>query len=60
MPTNRNLSDADIIEIVDQLEARVAARFYSDLGRGVWALVWKAAVLALIGIAAYGSFKGLK
>ncbi|MFZ3289252.1 MAG: hypothetical protein WA191_20730 [Telluria sp.] len=46
--------------IVDQLENRVTERFYGDLGRGVWGVVWKAIILAIIGIAAYGSTKGFK
>ena len=57
---NRSLSDDDIKEIVDQLETRVAERFYNDLGRGVWSIVWKAIVLAIVGVAAYGSLKGFK
>lgn len=60
MQTERNLSDADVKEIVDQLEARVAARFYNDVGRGVWAMAWKAFIVALVGIAVYGSMRGFK
>jgi hypothetical protein len=56
----RSLSDADVKEIVDQLETRVAERFFNDVGRGVWSLAWKAIVLAIVGVAAYGSLKGFK
>jgi len=57
---DRKLSDADVNAIVDQLETKVAERFYGDLGRGVWGVVWKAIVVAIVGIAAYGSMKGIK
>ncbi len=57
---NRNLTDDDVKAIVEKMEAAVVARFYNDLGRGVWAVVWKAIVVALIGIAAYGALKGMK
>ncbi len=57
---NRNLTDGDVKAIVQQVEAAVIERFYNDLGRGVWAVVWKAIVVALIGIAAYGALKGYK
>ena len=60
MPDDRNLTDDDVKAIVDRLETRVTERFYGDLGRGVWGLVWKAIILAAIGIAAYGSTKGFK
>lgn len=57
---DRKLSDADIEAILNQVEQRVAARFYSDLGRGVWGMVWKALLLAMVAVAAYGSVKGYK
>jgi hypothetical protein len=57
---DRNLTDNDVKAIVDQLESRWVERFYGDLGRGVWGVFWKAAIVSLIGIAAYGSVKGMK
>lgn len=54
---NRNLTDEDVKAIVDQLASRWAERFYGDLGRGVWGVIWKAIVLGLVGLAAYGSIK---
>lgn len=57
---NRTLTDADIAAIVAQAEAAFVARFYSDLGKGVWGILWKALVMAALGIAAYGGFKGIK
>lgn len=56
----RNLTDADVEALADEMEKRIANRFYGDVGRGVWALAWKALLLGILGIAAYGSFKGLK
>lgn len=56
----RNLTDADVKAIADAMEERMVNRFYNDLGRGVWGLVWKAVVLALCGVAAAGAFKGIK
>lgn len=56
----RNLTDDDVKAIVDQMETRFAERFYGDLGRGVWGVVWKAIIVAIIAVAAYGSTKGFK
>lgn len=56
----RSLTDDDVKAIVDQLETRWVERFYGDLGRGVWGVIWKAIVVALVGLAAYGSVKGMK
>lgn len=56
----RNLTDADITALADEMEKRLTNRFYNDLGRGVWGMVWKAIVVAILGIAAYGSIKGIK
>lgn len=58
--TDRKLTDADVQEIVSQIEIRVSERFYKDLGRGVWGIAWKAILIAMISIAAYGSVKGIK
>jgi hypothetical protein len=55
----RKLSDHDISALADEIEKRVLSRFYSDLGRGVWGLVWRALVIAIITVAAYGSLNGL-
>ncbi|MCG2585522.1 hypothetical protein [Massilia sp. TS11] len=56
----RNLTDADVKAIADEMETRMVNRFYNDLGRGVWGMVWKAIIVALIGLAALGSVKGIK
>lgn len=54
---NRLLTDEDIEAIADALEKRVTDRFYGNLGQGVWSLVWKALVIAIAGLVAYGSLK---
>jgi hypothetical protein len=60
MPEERKLSDDDVRAIVDEMEQRMTERFYGDIGRGVWAVVWKAIIAALVLVAAYGSTKGFK
>lgn len=57
---DRNLTDADVDAIVEALSAKVKQEFYADLGRGVWGIAWKVIVGLLIGLAAYGSLKGIK
>lgn len=54
------MTDADVDAICDRMEQRMTQRFYGDIGRGVWAVVWKAIIVAAIGLAAYGSVKGIK
>lgn len=58
--SDRKLSDEDITALSDELERRMVQRFYTDLGRGVWSLAWKAIVLTLLAIAAYGMANGAK
>ena len=53
----RQLSDADVTAIVDALEEHLTDKFYRDVGKGLWGMVWKAFVGALVSIAAYGAFK---
>jgi hypothetical protein len=60
MPEERKLNDADVEAIVSKMEERMTERFYGDIGRGVWAIVWKAVISALVLVAAYGSMKGFK
>lgn len=57
---NRNLTDEDVQAVVDELEKRVVERFFSNVGKGVWNLVWRVLVVAMIGLAAYGASKGMK
>jgi hypothetical protein len=62
MPENheRHLTDDDVKALADELEDRLTDRFYGNLGRGMWALAWKAIITAILGIIAYGSLKGFK
>lgn len=53
----RSLSDADVTAIVDAIEERLTDKFYRDVGKGLWGMVWKAFVGALVFVAAYGAFK---
>lgn len=57
MPDNseRSLTDADIEALSDALLARAKREFYTDLGRGFWALAWRGAVVGLLAVAAYGA-----
>lgn len=54
---SRTLTDEDVQAIVEALSDRVKQEFYTDLGRGVWSLVWKAMVGALVAVAAIGAIK---
>lgn len=60
MNESRNLTEDDVIAVVDEMERRVVERFFSNIGKGVWELVWRALVLAMVGLAAYGAIKGGK
>jgi hypothetical protein len=53
----RQLSDGDVTAIVDALETRLTDKFYRDLGKGLWGVVFKAIIGALVFIAAYGAIK---
>lgn len=53
----RNLTDADIDALATRLEDVMVRRFYLNLGRGLWSLVWKAVVFGLVTLAAYGAYK---
>ncbi|QJQ31831.1 hypothetical protein GV829_04680 [Sphingomonas lacunae] len=58
MSERRTLTDADVAAIADALETKLESRFYANLGKGVWAIVWKVIIAALLFIAAYGAVKG--
>ena len=48
-------SDADLV--AQKLEERLVERFHVNLGRGVFALAWKAIIVFVLGVALYGSVK---
>lgn len=51
----RLLSDADVEAIAAALEKRLTNKFYRDLGKGFWGLVWKALLGFLVFVAAQGA-----
>ncbi|HEX4327028.1 MAG TPA: hypothetical protein VH105_09420 [Burkholderiales bacterium] len=55
--TPRNLTEDDVIAVVDELERRLVERFFSNVGKGVWQLVWRALVALMVLLAAYGAIK---
>ncbi len=53
----RTLTDADVEALTEAMRKKWIDSFYKDLGKGVWALVWRAVVIAVVAIAAYGALK---
>lgn len=56
--TDRKLTDDDIDALAEALKEKMVEEFYRDLGYGVWAYIWRAIILMLIGLAAYGATRG--
>lgn len=52
--SQRTISDEDAEAIAAALEERLMRKFYADLGKGVWAMAWKALIVLIVGIAGYG------
>jgi len=52
--SERTLTDADVDAVLD----RGFERFRSAVGGGVLSLAWRALIIGLIGLAAYGAAKG--
>lgn len=52
----RTLTDADVEAIAEALRGQFLESLYRDIGRGVFGIVWKVLITALIGIAAYGAY----
>lgn len=52
------LTDADVDRIVKKLESKLLGRFYLNIGKGVWSLLWKGAIVGLLILAAWGKFGG--
>jgi len=55
--TPRNLTEDDVVAVVDELERRLVERFFSNVGKGVWQLVWRALIALMVLLAAYGAIK---
>ncbi|UOF78132.1 hypothetical protein [Caudoviricetes sp.] len=58
MEEDRSLTDEDIKALVDELENRLQKRFYLNLGKGLWSIMWRFIILGMVVIAAIGSYKG--
>lgn len=58
--SQRTLTDEDVAAVVDALCEKIKNEFYRDLGRGLWAFVWKALIAGMIGIDAWQGLKGVK
>lgn len=63
MSSNNNQNDHDLFSIdatVDKLakalEERMARRFYTNFGRGMWGMVWRLFLVGCLAIAAYGFY----
>lgn len=54
----RTMTDDDIQALADELENRLASRFYLNLGRGLWGMAWRAIMAVVVLVAAYGAVKG--
>lgn len=52
----RHLSDEDVKALAKELKTQ----FYSNLGEGVWAVIWKVIIWGSLVLAAYGVTKGIK
>ena len=52
------LSDGDVKAIVDELECRLTKRFYFNIGQGIWALAWRAIIVMIVALSAYGALRG--
>jgi hypothetical protein len=51
---DRNLTDADVAAIVTELKTQLVTDFYGEIGKGVWALIKKWLLPALLILAVYG------
>lgn len=58
--TERTLSDADVEAIAEKVLETWEAKFYGNLGKGVWSVIWKLAVGAMIAVASWGAATGGK
>jgi hypothetical protein len=51
---SRNLTDADVVAIVDLMQKRWTEQFYQNIGQGVMKRVRDFMIVVLIAVAAYG------
>lgn len=55
MDEERKITDADANAIAEAVRTQMLKQFYQDLGKGIWGLLWRAAVTIALAVAAYGS-----
>lgn len=60
MAEDRLLTDADVEAIAEKVLDMWEARFYTQVGKGVWGVIWKACVVVLVGLAGWGAATGGK
>ena len=58
LESDRTLTDADVKALAKELTQGFKQEFFSDVGKGLWDLVWKTIIMGLIALAAYGATKG--
>lgn len=52
---SRTLTDEDIEAITEALEKKMTTKIYHDLGKGIFGMIWRGILLAIVSIAAYGA-----
>lgn len=57
---DRTLSDADVEAIAEKVMENFAAKFYANIGKGVWGVISKALMALLLVLAAWGAASGGK
>jgi hypothetical protein len=57
---DKKLTDSDVNAIVDAIEERMVNRLKINIGAGVLSALWRAIIIVIVGIAAYGSIKGIR
>lgn len=58
MGKDRTITDEDAEAVAEALENRLAKRFYLNLGKGIFALIWRGIIYAGIALASYGAGSG--
>lgn len=52
---DRILTDEDVEAVADALLEKIEAKVYHDMGKGLWGIVSKVLLAAMIALAAYGA-----
>ncbi|NIF51398.1 hypothetical protein [Burkholderia sp. Ax-1724] len=60
MDEKRNLTEADVTAIAEQIERGILNRLQLNVGRGVLGLAWKWLLTGVLLLAAYGAGGGFK